>query len=235
MTSLGPLNSIGSQIMEAILVHQKSVGKKHARQMTVELLARVGIPRPHDLVDAYPHELSGGMRQRAMIAMALSCHPRILLADEPTTAIDVTTQAQILELLKQLQQETRMSMIYITHNLAVVSEIADEIAVMYLGHIMEYASVDKIINEPLHPYTRALWRSIPKIEGELSRLVSIPGSVPSPYEIPKGCAYCTRCEEAIPGVCEASPPAMVDMGGGHMVSCFLNRATRGKTSVKGVS
>jgi oligopeptide/dipeptide ABC transporter ATP-binding protein len=235
MTSFGPLNTIGNQIMEAILLHQKGVGKKQARQMTVELLAKVGIPRPHDLVDAYPHQFSGGMRQRAMIAMALSCHPRILIADEPTTALDVTIQAQILELLKRLQQETGMSIIYITHNLAVVSEIADEIALMYLGHIMEHASVGKIINEPLHPYTKALWRSIPKIQGDLSRLVSITGNLPSPFEMPKGCAFCTRCEEVIPGVCEVSPPAVVDMGGGHRVSCFHYQGARGTADAKGVS
>ncbi len=232
MTSFGPLNTIGFQIMEVILLHQKGVDKKRARQMTVDLLAKVGIPRPHDLVDAYPHQFSGGMRQRAMIAMALSCNPRILIADEPTTALDVTIQAQILELLKRLQRETGMSIIYITHNLAVVSEVADDIAVMYLGHVMEKASVEKTFKEPLHPYTKALWRSIPKIQGDLSRLVPIAGSLPSPYEIQRGCAFCTRCEEVIPGVCESSPPPMVDVGGGHMVRCFHYQGARGPASQK---
>lgn len=233
MTSFGPLNTIGFQIMEVILLHQKGVDKKRARQMTIDLLSKVGIPRPHDLVDSYPHQFSGGMRQRAMIAMALSCNPRILIADEPTTALDVTIQAQILELLKQLQRETGMAIIYITHNLAVVSEIADSIAVMYLGHIMEQGSVEQIFKNPLHPYTRALWRSIPKIQGDLSRLVPIAGSLPNPFEVPRGCVFCTRCEVVIPGVCESSPPPMIDMGDGHMVSCFHYQSSSDIASRKG--
>lgn len=220
MTSFGPLNTIGYQIMETIRLHQKGVNQKTARTMTVDLLRRVGIPRPHDLIDAYPHQFSGGMRQRAMIAMALSCNPRILIADEPTTALDVTIQAQILDLLSELQHETGMSIIYITHNLAVVSEIADSIVVMYLGKVMEQGSTEQIVSNPLHPYTKALWQSIPKIQGDVSRLVPIAGNMPNPYNIPKGCVFAPRCSVVIPGVCEVAPPPVSDMGDGHLVSCY---------------
>ncbi len=219
MTSLGPLHTIGNQITETILLHQ-DISKREARKHVIELLGTVGIPRPDEHIDAYPHQLSGGMRQRAMIAMALSCNPKLLIADEPTTALDVTIQAQILELLKQLQEELGMSIIYITHNLAVVSEIADEVAVMYLGNIVEQTSVEKIFSEPLHPYTRALWRSIPRIDGELSQLVPIKGVVPSPYEIPSGCVFHPRCGEVIPEVCNTSSPPLVEVAPGHKVSCF---------------
>lgn len=226
MTSFGPLNSIGSQIIETIQLHQKGVSKKQARQMTIDLLAKVGIPRPHELVDSYPHQFSGGMRQRAMIAMALSCNPRILIADEPTTALDVTIQAQILELLQNLQRETGMSIIYITHNLAVVSEIADTILVMYMGNVMEQGTVEDISREPFHPYTVALWRSIPKISGDLSRLIPIAGNQPSPFDKPTGCVFQSRCDRVIPGVCEVAPPPMYDMGNGHLVSCYHYRGAQ---------
>lgn len=220
MTSFGPLHTIGNQIMEAILIHEE-ISRKEARERTIELLRKVGIPRPDRLIDAYPHQLSGGMRQRAMIAMALSCSPSLLIADEPTTALDVTIQAQILELLKELQQELGMAVLYITHNLAVVIEIADEVVVMYLGRIMEQASVDEIFHNPLHPYTRALWRSIPTIDGELSRLVPIQGVLPNPYEIPKGCVFRPRCEEAEAKLCDGTtPPPLVEVTPGHKVSCF---------------
>lgn len=220
MTSFSPLHTIGDQIIEAILIHE-NISKKEARERTIDLLGRVGIPRPDSLVDAYPHQLSGGMRQRAMIAMALSCNPKLLIADEPTTALDVTIQAQILELLKRLQKETGMAIMYITHNLAVVTEIADEVVVMYLGKVMEHASVEEIFHNPLHPYTRALWRSIPKIDGELSRLVPILGVLPNPYEIPQGCVFHPRCEEVILGVCDGeSPPPLIEVTPGHKVSCF---------------
>ena len=220
MTSFGPLHTIGNQIMEAILIHE-DISKQEARERTIGLLGRVGIPRPDSLVDAYPHQLSGGMRQRAMIAMALSCSPKLLIADEPTTALDVTIQAQILELLKQLQGETGMSIMYITHNLAVVAEIADEVAVMYLGRLMEHASMEEVFNSPLHPYTRALWRSIPRIDGELSRLIPITGVLPNPYEIPRGCVFHPRCEEVIQGVCDGeSAPPLIEVSPGHRVGCF---------------
>ncbi len=221
MTSFSPFYTIGNQIIEAIQLHMPEVGKREARERTIELLGRVGIPRADRLIDAYPHQLSGGMRQRAMIAMALSCNPKLLIADEPTTALDVTIEAQILDLLKDLQQEFGMAIMYISHNLAVVGEIADEIMVMYLGLVMEHAETDELFENPLHPYTRALWRSIPRIEEEVSRLIPIEGTLPSPYNPPKGCPFFSRCEERIPGVCDASRPPMIEVKPGHKVRCVL--------------
>ena len=220
MRSFGPLSTIGSQVMEAIQIHYRDVGKKEARDRTIELLQHVGIPKPELRIDGYPHQFSGGMLQRAMIAMALSCSPRLLIADEPTTAVDVTIQAQLLELLSEVQQEQGMSVMLITHNLAVVSEIADEIMVMYLGKIAEKAGTEEMFHNPLHPYTRALWRSIPKVDGELTRLTPIAGTIPSPYEVLAGCPFFARCEENIRGVCDREVPAMVEVSPGHRVSCF---------------
>ncbi len=220
MTSFGPLNTIGDQIMETILIHE-NVKREEARERTIHLLKQVGIPRAEARVDDYPHQFSGGMRQRAMIAMALSCSPRLLIADEPTTSIDVTIEAQILDLLRNLQERTNMAIMLITHNLAVVSELANEIVVMYLGKIMERASIEEIFNNPLHPYTRALWKSIPRLEGELTRLNPIKGVVPSPYNIPDGCVFHPRCEESISGVCDSkSLPDPVEVKSQHWVSCF---------------
>ena len=221
MTSLSPLHTVGDQISENILIHEKGVSKHQARERTIEMLARVGIPRPQRLVDSYPHQLSGGMRQRAMIAMALICGPRLLIGDEPTTALDVTIEAQILDLIKKLQADFGMALMYISHDLAVVGEMSDEIMVMYLGQVMEHASTDDIFDNPLHPYTAALWRSIPTIEGKLERLIPISGTLPSPFAILPGCRFFSRCDRRIPGVCDAAPPPLKEVAPGHLVRCFL--------------
>ncbi|MCJ7549882.1 MAG: ABC transporter ATP-binding protein [Anaerolineae bacterium] len=221
MTSLSPLHTIGNQIAENLLIHERDVTKHQARERTIEMLARVGIPQPQRLVDAYPHQLSGGMRQRAMIAMALICGPHLLIADEPTTALDVTIEAQILELIKMLQADFGMSLMYISHDLAVVGEMSDEIIVMYLGQVMEHASTDDIFDNPLHPYTVALWRSVPTIDGKLDRLVPISGTLPSPFTPQPGCRFFSRCVRRIPGVCDAAPPSLKEVAPGHEVRCFL--------------
>ncbi len=221
MTSLSPLHTIGNQIAENVLIHEKGVSEKQARERTIEMLGRVGIPKPQRLVDAYPHQLSGGMRQRAMIAMALVCGPRLLIGDEPTTALDVTIEAQILELIKKLQADFGMALMYISHDLAVVGEMSDEIMVMYLGQVMEHASTDEIFDNPLHPYTMALWRSIPTIEGKLARLVPISGTLPSPFANIPGCRFFSRCDRRISGVCDATPPPLKEVAPGHKVRCFL--------------
>lgn len=220
MTSFGPLHTIGRQIMEAMQIHYPEMTRRELREKTITLLERVGIPRPDQRVDSYPHEFSGGMLQRAMIAMALSCSPKLLIADEPTTAVDVTIQAQLLDLLEELQDETGMAIMFITHNLAVVTDIADEIMVMYLGRLLEHATVDEIANNPLHPYTKALWRSIPQIDGELLPLEPISGSVPSPFNIIEGCPFMERCEEGYRSCRDLDiAPRMVDVNPNHKVSC----------------
>jgi len=221
MTSFSPLHTIGFQIMEAIQVHERSVTKREARDRTISMLGRVGFPRPSRLVDAYPHELSGGMRQRAMIAMALIGRPHLLIADEPTTALDVTMEVQILDLIKDLQAEFGMSLMYISHDLAVVGEMADEVLVMYLGQVMEQASTADILSNPLHPYTKALWRSIPTFEAKGKRLTPVKGGLPNPYALRPGCRFCSRCEHAIPGVCNASVPPLIAVSPGHKARCFL--------------
>jgi peptide/nickel transport system ATP-binding protein len=221
MSSFSPLHTIGDQIMEAVLLHLPGVTKKEARERTIKLLGRVGIPRPARLIDGYPHQLSGGMRQRAMIAMALSCNPRLLIADEPTTALDVTIEAQILELIKGLQADFGMAIMYISHDLAIVSEVADEILVMYLGLVMEQAPTDELLDNPLHPYTRALWRSIPRIDGDLTELIPIRGAIPSPFAVHQGCPFFSRCEERQPGICDVARPPLVEVSPGHKVRCVL--------------
>jgi oligopeptide/dipeptide ABC transporter ATP-binding protein len=221
MTSFSPLYTIGNQISENLLIHKKGISQKAAREETIAMLGKVGIPRPDRLVDNYPHQLSGGMRQRAMIAMALICGPRLLIADEPTTALDVTIEAQILDLIKDLQAESGMALMFISHDLAVVGEIVDEIMVMYLGVVMEHGSTDDIFENPLHPYTTALWRSIPTIEGTLQRLVPISGTLPSPYAIIPGCPFFDRCERRKPGLCDANLPALKEVSPGHSVRCAL--------------
>ncbi|HNR35143.1 MAG TPA: ABC transporter ATP-binding protein [Candidatus Hydrogenedentes bacterium] len=222
MTSLSPVHTVGNQIMEGIRLHQP-VSKAEARDRAVEMLRLAGIPMAERRVDAYPHELSGGLRQRCMIAMALSCRPRLLIADEPTTALDVTIQAQILDLIGRLQQELGMAVMMITHDLGVIAETADEVAVMYLGRIVEQAPVDGIFDNPLHPYTKGLLASIPRIgRGNASRLSSIPGSLPDPFTIPAGCAFHPRCAQAIRGVCDAgNPPHPRSVGPEHRVACHL--------------
>lgn len=221
MTSFGPMHTIGNQIMEAILLHQ-SLSKPQARELAIHLLRRVGISGAERTVDAYPHLLSGGMRQRAMIAMALSCNPDLLIADEPTTALDVTIQAQILELLTELQNEFHMAILFITHNLGVIAEIAHTVVVMYMGRIMEQGTANTIFSNPMHPYTRGLLSSIPHIDGKKqTRLTAIEGVVPDPYDPPPGCPFCDRCPSFMAGVCDQAMPALVNQGEEHGVRCFL--------------
>ena len=220
MSSLTPVYTVGSQIMEAILLHQR-LSNSDARDKAIEILDRVGMPKPSQTVDSYPHQLSGGMRQRAMIAIALSCRPSLLIADEPTTALDVTTEAQILELMKGLQQELGMSIMYITHNLGVIAEMADQVVVMYLGRIVERADVRSLFHDPLHPYTRALLGSIPRIgRKSRERLVSIKGIVPDAYSLPHGCLFHPRCAECREGVCDRREPELIEVQKGHWVSCL---------------
>ncbi len=220
MTSLNPVYSIGEQIIEAVCLHQ-AVSKAEAREIAVEVLGKVGIPSPEELVDSYPHQFSGGMRQRAMIAIALSCHPGLLIADEPTTALDVTIEAQILALIKQLQDELGMSLMIITHNLGVIGEMSDQVVVMYMGKIVEEAPLAELFNDPQHPYTQALFRSIPRI-GRKDRLVPITGSVPNPYRIPKGCSFAPRCAHAM-SVCRVEEPPMYALAEEHSAKCWLYR------------
>jgi len=220
MISLSPVHTIGNQIMESILLHQK-VSKAEARERALDMLQRVGMPKPTQTIDSYPFELSGGMRQRGMIAMALACHPRLLIADEPTTALDVTTEAQILDLLRQLQEDMGMAIMYITHNLGVIAEMADEAVVMYLGKVVEWADVNAIFYEPLHPYTQALLRSIPRItEARTHWLEVIKGMVPDPYNLPSGCPFHPRCVNA-KKECAAEEPPWVEYVPGHWVRCTL--------------
>lgn len=226
MTSLSMMHTIGFQIMEAILIHQ-NVSKQEAREQAIEMLGRVGIPKPEQRVDAYPFEFSGGMRQRAMIAMALVTHPRLLIADEPTTALDVTTQAQILELILELQRAMGMSVLLITHDLGVVAETCDEVVVLYLGEVMERADVKQLFQEPLHPYTRALLRSIPRLgQGKHWELQPIEGMVPNPYNRPTGCPFHPRCPSMMPGVCDTQPLTTTRLPDGRIVRCHLYTTSR---------
>ena len=222
MTSLSPIHSIGNQIMEAIRLHLP-VSKQEARHRAIELLRRVGIPRPEVRIDSYTFQLSGGMRQRAMIAMSLSCGPSLLIADEPTTALDVTTQAQILDLMKELKDDFGMSIMLITHDLGVVAEMADDVVVMYLGTVVERGNVVEIFHDAHHPYTQGLLRSIPKLglRGTGKRLDSIEGMVPDPYNRPIGCPYHPRCDQMIPGECDRVTPPPVELGEGRVVRCLL--------------
>ena len=220
MTALSPVHTIGDQITEAMLFHLPGVNKADARGRTIELLQGVGIPRADKLIDAYSYQFSGGMRQRAMIAMALACRPELLIADEPTTALDVTVGAQILALIKKLQRDFNMAMLYISHDLAVVGQMADNIMVMYLGVAVELASTYETYRNPLHPYTQALWRSIPSIDGPLERLQPIVGSLPNPYAPRQGCPFYSRCERRMDH-CQTTVPDFVQVGPGHWVRCFL--------------
>lgn len=217
MTSLSPVYTIGEQIIEAIRLH-RNMDKKQARELAIEMLDQVRISAPQQRVDEYPHQLSGGMRQRAMIALALSCNPSLLIADEPTTALDVTIEAQILSLIKDLQQRRQMSLMIITHNLGVVGEMADYVLVMYVGKVVEKARTKELFRNPLHPYTRALLRSLPRI-GSKDRLLSIPGSVPNPYQLPQGCPFRGRCEEMHES-CRDEPPPPCYVEGDHLVYCW---------------
>jgi len=221
MSSFSPVHTIGNQIIEAILLHQP-VTRRQARAQTIEILRRVGVSSPEERVDQLSNQLSGGLRQRAMIAMALSCKPTLLIADEPTTALDVTTQTQILELMRQLQKEDGMAIMLITHDLGVIAEMATDVAVMYLGRVVEQAPVDAIFHAPKHPYTRALLTSIPRIRSRTrERLTPIAGAVPHPYDRPTGCPFHPRCANFMPGTCDREPPVLRPVADHHAVSCFL--------------
>ena len=222
MTSLSPVHTVGSQIMEAIQLHQ-NVSKEEAEKRTVEVLRAVGIANPEQRVYEYPHQFSGGMRQRAMIAMALSCNPSLLIADEPTTALDVTIQAQILDLMKSLQENFQTSILIITHNLGVVAEMADKVAVMYMGKIVESGAARTIFHRPLHPYTVGLMQSVPKMGRNVKqRLVPITGSVPDPFSIPKGCAFFPRCPAQKTTACSGPEDVpLLEVEPGHAVRCTL--------------
>lgn len=216
MMSLNPVHSIGQQIMESIRLHQK-VNKRRAKEIAIEALRRVKISAPEQRMNEYPFQLSGGMRQRVMIAIALSCNPKLLIADEPTTALDVTIEAEILNLIKDLQKELGMSLMMITHDLGVIGEVTDDVVVMYVGKIVEKATTKKLFEEPLHPYTKALFKSRPEIRTE-GRLSSIEGAVPNPYLLPEGCSFEPRCEVAM-DICKKKIPELFDLEG-HYVSCW---------------
>lgn len=220
MSAFSPVYTIGNQIIEVIRLHQHCSAKE-ARKRAIETLRRVGMPNAEQTIDTYPFALSGGMRQRAMIAMALSCQPSLLIADEPTTAIDVTLQAQILELMKELQAELNMSLIVITHDLAVIAELCDRVLIMYLGRNVESATVEELFYHPKHPYTIGLLNSVPKLgQGSKQKIEAIKGTVPSSYEIPSGCLFHPRCSEFIEGVCDKKSPSSVEVAPNHEVSCF---------------
>ncbi|WP_193103837.1 ABC transporter ATP-binding protein [Brachybacterium sp. FME24] len=222
MTAFSPLHTIGDQIMEAILLH-RTADRAEARDICLEWMLRVGIGDAQRRIDQYPHEFSGGMRQRAMIAMALSCEPEVLIADEPTTALDVTIQAQVLELMQELQAETGMAIVFITHDLAVVAGTCDEVAVMYLGRIVEQAPVRELFANPQHPYTRGLLRSIPRFGmGRDERLQAIEGTVPQAIDLPAMCSFRDRCGARIEGVCETAEPRLLELTDRHQVRCFLH-------------
>ena len=220
MTSLNPVFTVGNQIGEAIHLHQ-GLGKRETREKTIEMLKLVKIADPESRVDDYPHQLSGGMRQRVMIAMALSCNPSLLIADEPTTALDVTIQAQIMELMQELQEQLGMSLLLITHDLGVVAEQADEVAIMYAGKIVERTATKRIFSRPLHPYTVGLLNSLPGARGhKKKRLDAIPGVVPSPLALPSGCRFRDRCPKAA-GMCAEAEPELVAKDQGHAVACYF--------------
>ena len=221
MSSLSAFHSIGRQLIEAIRLHT-DLSKKAARDRAIELLSMVGIPRPAQRVDAYSFELSGGLRQRVMIALALAAEPRVLIADEPTTALDVTTQAQILELIARLQQERGLAVILITHDMGVIAEMADDVVVMYLGREVEKGPVDTIFHAPSHPYTQALLRSIPSVLAEpRARLATISGSIPHPLARPEGCPFHPRCPDRIDGTCDVTMPLAATRDGTHVTACHL--------------
>ncbi len=217
MTSLNPVFTVGQQIMESLILHQK-LSRPQARRRAIELLQKVGIPWPEKRVDQYPHQLSGGMRQRVMIAMALACHPALLIADEPTTALDVTIQAQVLELMLQLQSELGMAILMITHDLGIIAGMAQHVAVMYLGRVVERGPVREIFHRPWHPYTRGLMDSVPPLTGPV-RLKPIPGSVPDARCLPAGCRFQPRCDQAL-AVCAGMEPVLKEIAPGHLAACW---------------
>jgi oligopeptide transport system ATP-binding protein len=228
MTSLTPVYTVGDQIAEAVMTHE-AISQRAARARAVELLETVGIPEPAARARAYPHQLSGGMRQRVMIAIALSCNPKVLIADEPTTGLDVTIQAQILDLMRRLQKDTGMAILFITHDLGVVAEMADRVLVMYAGRAVEEAAVEPLFRQPRMPYTQGLMASIPRLGAIAAgaahpRLQAIRGNIPSPRNLPQGCAFHPRCDHAEPGLCDTAMPALEDTDGGHLVRCARWRA-----------
>lgn len=217
MTSLNPVMTVAQQMYQILHYHQR-MNKKQARGRTIEMLQFVGIPSPEMVVDQYPHQLSGGMRQRVMIAMALSCNPKVLIADEPTTALDVTIQAQILKLMAELKEKLNTSIVLITHDMGIVAEMADNVLVMYAGQAIEYADVKSIFAEPKHPYTEGLLKSIPKLHEEVERLYAIKGSVPSAVNFPKGCRFSPRCEKCTE-ICREKEPPLYELSNGRKVRC----------------
>ncbi|MFN3283727.1 MAG: ABC transporter ATP-binding protein [Pseudothermotoga sp.] len=223
MTSLNPVITVGKQITEAIVVHQ-NVTKDEAKKKAIEMLKIVGIPNPEKRYNDYPHQMSGGMRQRAMIAMALSCNPKLLIADEPTTALDVTVQAQILDLVTQLKERFGMSVLLITHDLGVIAEMCSRVLVMYAGQIVEEAPCIDLFDNPLHPYTIGLLKSIPKLEPGKQPLHTIEGNVPNAIELPSGCRFHPRCNEAVP-ICSQERPALVTINSSRKIRCFLRGST----------
>ena len=221
MTSLNPVHRIGKQLGEVFLLHFPEMSESQIRQQSVELLQKVGIPEPEQRMAEYPHQISGGMRQRVMIALALACKPDILIADEPTTALDVTIQAQILDLIKKLQIETGMAVIFITHDLGVIAEICEDVVVMYAGKVAETASAIDLFNNPKHPYTQGLLDSIPRLETpRKTKLNIIKGMVPSLYELPSGCRFRNRCPYVME-VCATQPPPLIKVGEDHLAACYL--------------
>jgi oligopeptide transport system ATP-binding protein len=229
MTSLNPVHTVGAQIAEMLTIHYR-VQYRVALLRAAEMLARVGIPEPQRRLSSYPHQLSGGMRQRVMIAMALACDPSLLIADEPTTALDVTIQAQILELFRSLRDASNLSMLFITHDLGVVAEVANRVYVMYAGQVVESGDVETILKRPRHPYTRGLIASVPRVDrpGESGkRFYAIPGRVPEPWNMPSGCRFQARCAAAVAGVCDVAPPALEHIAPRHAVRCFRQAELNG--------
>jgi peptide/nickel transport system ATP-binding protein len=218
MTSLNPLHTVGRQIEEAILLHWK-VSKAQAKERAIAMLKAVGMPRAEEIYGEYPHQLSGGMRQRVMIAMAMACDPKLIIADEPTTALDVTIQAQILDLMRELKEKTGTSIMLITHDLGVVAEMCDRVIVMYAGQVVEETDVETLFEQPKHPYTIGLMRSIPELDEEREYLDTIPGAVPLPNQMPKGCRFAPRCAQAMP-ICHEQPPELLQLDG-HKCRCWL--------------
>ena len=219
MTSLNPVLKVGRQVRETLLVHNPTMSKAEAKQRVVEMFQRVGIPEAEKRYDCYPHELSGGMRQRVMIAMALICRPDLLIADEPTTALDVTIQAQVLSIIREMKQKLGMAVLFITHDFGVVAEMADSVAVMYAGQIVEFASVRDIFKTPMHPYTQALMASIPFMDQQKEVLYAIAGTVPDASRYPDSCRFAPRCPYA-KEQCRCSVPEITDLGSGHTIRCF---------------
>lgn len=221
MTSLNPVYTVGKQVMEAAILHQQ-LGKVEAKEKALEMFKLVGIPEPQKRLDAYPHQLSGGLRQRVMIAMALCCRPKLLIADEPTTALDVTVQAQILQLMKKLQAELDSAIVLITHDMGVVAEVCDDVTIMYAGKIVEQANVFELFDNCLHPYTAGLLKALPTLRKNGERLYNIPGMLPNLLQLPKGCRFFPRCESAS-AICAEQEPDLVDVGQGHLVRCLKYR------------